>query len=1167
MPSYKDLAMAEVLIRDIAEELKDAYLDYAMSVIVGRAIPDVRDGLKPVQRRILYSMYEMNLTHDKPHVKCARVVGHVLGHYHPHGDAPVYEALVRMAQDFSMRYPLIDGQGNFGSIDGDEPAAMRYCVTSDTLILTDMGIVKIGEIVDAKPNSDNPVKLKVLSANGRINESDRLFHSGKRKVIKVVTKFGYEIEGSLNHPIVVLERDNDGRPKLKWKMLSQIKKGDYVAINRNVPMDWKDYEFRLNGKVFKINRDWAIILGAFVSEGYVELNREKGRYRALFVNSDKSFVDTVVRCVRNVGFDVSIYVRKLKSGKDLYEVYVLNKEFCEILEKLGVCRRSGEVEIPQAILRSGKESQKWFLKALFEGDGSVNVRKDGMSIYYHSSSLKLLKQIQILLLNFGIVSSLKRDGCNYRLIIYTQDAKKFAEEIGFLCTKNEKLKKALSKFKFNALNYDKIPYLSEYLRCKYNCKWIKKNNVSNYSRLRRNLEKLSEILDENDMKLVDFFLRTNYFFDKVVDVKECGVKDVYSIRVLSDCHSFIGNGFVNHNTECRLTELAEKMLEDIDKRTVDFQPNFDASRLEPVVLPAKVPNLLINGCTGIAVGMMTNIPPHNLREICDGIIAYIKNPDISVEELMEHVKGPDFPTGGVIVGREGILSVYKTGKGRIVLRGKVEIEGDRIIIREIPYMVNKAKLVEKIADLIRKDKLLAKTVRDESDREGIRIVIELKEDPYIALKKLFDHTPLKVTFNVICLALVENEPKLLNLKEMIAYYVDHRREVVKRKASYELEKAKERFHIVEGLVKAIERLDDIVNIIKSAKDTQRAKEELKTVLGITDKQAEAILNLRLQMLTKLEYEKLMNELEDLKVKIFDLEEILKNPKKVDEIIIRELEELKNRFGDNRRTEIIDEEVVFERVEEFGVVISNGSIKRFEIGKALRVKPKIAIRVRSDSKILLFSSDKAFCIDAKDVPLDLTPLSKFISSEDVRTAVPYVGEWVVLLSRDGYIKKVKLEEFANAKRAGIIAGENVAFARIYEEGDVLIATKNGYVVRFSSKEIPEYGRNAKGVKAVSLREGDEIAWISIGKGDFVLILTRDGYAKKVPIDEFRVTSRGAMGVIGVRGEIAVAEIVKGEEFYAYTDNGNAVKINLKRIPKEDRYKKGKKVAENIATIVI
>ncbi len=736
--------MTEVLIRDIAEELKDAYLDYAMSVIIGRALPDVRDGLKPVQRRILYAMYEMGLTRDRPHVKCARVVGHVLGNYHPHGDQPVYDALVRMAQDFSMRYPLIDGQGNFGSIDGDEPAAMRY-------------------------------------------------------------------------------------------------------------------------------------------------------------------------------------------------------------------------------------------------------------------------------------------------------------------------------------------------------------------------------------------------------------------------------------TECRLTEFAEEMLRDIEKSTVDFQPNFDASKLEPVVLPSRVPNLIVNGCTGIAVGMMTNIPPHNISEVCRGIIAYIKNPNISVEELMEYIRGPDFPTGGVIVGREGIVQAYKTGRGKIVLRGKVEVEGDRIVIREIPYMVNKAKLVEKIADLIRKDKLLAKTVRDESDRDGIRVVIELKEDPLSALKKLYAHTPLKVTFNVIMLALMNNEPRLMNLKELIAHYVDHRREVLRRKARYELKKAEERIHIVEGLMKAMERLDEVVELIRGSKSVKDARDSLTKLLGITDVQADAILQMRLQMLTKLEVESLKKEYEELSDKIDRLKEILSNPKKVDEIIIDELEEIRRRFGDGRRTEIVESDEL-KITKEFGVVVCDGSILRLNLGNSVGCKPDFALKASDEDTILLFSEDKAYSIECKEIPFDPTPLSKFISVENVETGVIARGS-VVLLSKDGNVKKVKAEEFSNAKRAGVIAGERIGFARLYEEGDVIVATRKGYVVRFRAEEIPEYGRTAKGIKAVSLREGDEISWLSLGEGDYVLILTRDGYAKRVPIEEFRLTARGAMGVLGAKGEIAVAEIIKEDVYYAYTEDGRVVKLNVRRIPVEDRYGRGKRIANSFSTLTV
>ncbi|MEM3698748.1 MAG: DNA topoisomerase (ATP-hydrolyzing), partial [Archaeoglobaceae archaeon] len=465
------------IIKDIGEELKSSYIDYAMSVIVGRALPDARDGLKPVQRRILYAMHEMQLHSTKSFRKCARIVGEVLGKYHPHGDAAVYDALVRLAQDFTMRYPLIEGQGNFGSIDGDPPAAMRY-------------------------------------------------------------------------------------------------------------------------------------------------------------------------------------------------------------------------------------------------------------------------------------------------------------------------------------------------------------------------------------------------------------------------------------TEARLAKIAEEMLADIEKETVDFMPNFDATLKEPVVLPARIPNLLVNGSSGIAVGMATNIPPHNLAEVCDAVIFCIENPNVTVEDLMKFIKGPDFPTGGEIVGMEGIEEAYKTGRGKIVVRGTVEVDKDRIVIKEIPYMVNKARLIESIAELVKEGKMEEiKAIRDESDREGIRIVIELKGSANSVLRKLYSHTNLETTFGIILLALHNNEPKIMNLLELIQCFVEHRREVTKRRISYELKKAKERLHIVEGLKIAIENLDEAIAIIRASKSPSEAKKSLMEKFNLSEAQAEAILQTRLQKLTSLEIEALIAEHEALVKSVNEMEQILADPKRIDEIVVKEMREIKEKYGD------------------------------------------------------------------------------------------------------------------------------------------------------------------------------------------------------------------------------------------------------------------------------
>lgn len=756
------------LTRDIAEELKSSYIDYAMSVIVGRALPDVRDGLKPVQRRILYAMHEMGLRSDKQFRKCARIVGEVLGKYHPHGDAAVYDALVRLAQDFTMRYPLIEGQGNFGSIDGDSPAAMRY-------------------------------------------------------------------------------------------------------------------------------------------------------------------------------------------------------------------------------------------------------------------------------------------------------------------------------------------------------------------------------------------------------------------------------------TEARLSKFAEEMLADIDKETVDFVPNFDATLKEPVVLPSKVPNLLVNGSSGIAVGMATNIPPHNLIEVCDAIVHFIKNPQATLEEIMEFIKGPDFPTGGQIVGVEGIIEAYRTGRGKLTVRGKVEIDEDRLIIREIPYMVNKARLVESIAELAKELEDI-RSIRDESDREGIRIVIELQNgsNPENVLRKLYTHTNLETTFGVTLLALVDNEPKILNIIEMISEFVKHRREIIKRRTTYELKKARERLHIVEGLKKVIEDIDNAIALIKASKSPSEAKKALMERFNLSELQADAVLQTRLQKLTSLEVQSLIEEHSSLVKTVSELESILAEPKRVDEILISELNEIKEKYGDARRTEIVAKEENFVIAEETLVLVtSEGFAKRMSpnvfkkqerggvgiIGAQLKDDEPVFFGLcRSDEKLLIFTDKgNAFWIDIEDIPkMDRTAngvsLKKLIRLEDEKiVSAVSVGSFddgeVIILSSNSYIKRVPLKEFENAKRAGIRASsENVEFATILKGEDVFMATREGYVLRLRADDIPVYSRNSRGVIAMRFHGNDRIAWITSGSSEKILLLTENGYGKKCETSKFRILHRGSKGIIGFRvsektGKVVLAELCDGGELFLISRDGYVIRMDLDEIPIQGRASSG------------
>ncbi|MDR5693784.1 MAG: DNA gyrase subunit A [Armatimonadota bacterium] len=746
------MAMEEskVIPRPIEEEMKASYLDYAMSVIVSRALPDVRDGLKPVQRRILYGMLELGLRPDAAYKKCARIVGDVMGRYHPHGDAPVYEALVRMAQEFSFRYPLVDGQGNFGSVDGDSPAAMRY-------------------------------------------------------------------------------------------------------------------------------------------------------------------------------------------------------------------------------------------------------------------------------------------------------------------------------------------------------------------------------------------------------------------------------------TEARLSSIAMEMLADIDKETVDFMPNFDQTMMEPTVLPARVPNLLMNGASGIAVGMATNIPPHNLSELVDALVYLVDRWDpekgyaADPEDLLKIVKGPDFPTGGLILGKEGIRDAYLKGKGSIPIRAKATIEelrGGRtaIVVTEIPYMVNKAALIERIAGLVREKKVTGITdLRDESDREGLRIVIELRRDanPQIVLNQLYKHTQMQTSFGAIMLALVDGIPRILTLKELLTHYLEHRRVVTERRIRHELSKAEQRLHIVEGLHIALQHLDEVLALIRKSKDVPSARKGLASKFGLSEVQADAILEMRLQRLTALEREKLEEEHRELLKRIASLREILLDPRKILGIVRQELLEIKERYGDERRTRILAKEAELEAedlIADTPVVVTLtrfGYIKRQPLdvyrsqrrggrgimGMETREEDVVEHAVvTTNHSFLLFFTDrgKVYRLKAYEVPeagrtargVALSNLVGISGGERVNAVIGLrsfeEAGHLFMVTKYGFAKKTGLMEFIHARRAGVIAvaldeGDELVGVR-HTDGtkELVLATRLGQAIRFHEKDIREMGRAARGVRAIRLRQGDEVVGVAeVHEGRTLLTVTDLGYGKRTPVEAYPLQRRGGKGVRNIR----------------------------------------------------
>lgn len=770
----------EILIED---EIKASYLDYSMSVIVSRALPDVRDGLKPVHRRILYAMNELGMTHDKPHKKSARIVGEVLGKYHPHGDSAVYQTMVRMAQDFNYRYMLVDGHGNFGSIDGDGAAAMRY-------------------------------------------------------------------------------------------------------------------------------------------------------------------------------------------------------------------------------------------------------------------------------------------------------------------------------------------------------------------------------------------------------------------------------------TEARMAKITQELLEDIDKNTINFRKNFDDSLDEPVVLPAKLPHLLLNGTAGIAVGMATNIPPHNLGELVDGIFALIDDPDISIAELATRIKGPDFPTGGIINGTEGIYEAYSTGRGKVVMRGKVEIEEKKngkeaIIIRELPYQVNKAKLIEKIAELVRDKKITGiSDLRDESDREGIRVVIELKrgENYELILNKLYKYTELQSTFGIIMLALVDNAPKILNLKDILNHYLKHRVEVITRRTKFELDKAEKRAHILEGFRIALDHIDEIIRIIRASKDTQEAMSGLISKFAFSDAQARAILDMRLQRLTGLERNKIEEEYAELVKEIARLKGILADEKEVYNIIKTELSFLKATYGDERRTVIESKrrEIGIEDLikdENVIVTVTNrGYIKRINTdsykaqnrgGKGIAAHATIEedfveqmYEANKLDVLMIFTNiGKVHHINVYDIPeasrqargkllenlINLQPGEKVKVIKKIRNFDD--NQDVFFLTKHGIVKKTKLGEFKNINRAGLRAinikeGDDLIYVDLTTgDSEIFIATKHGYSIRFHESDLRSLGRTASGVIGIKLRDDDEVvSGVIISNPDSdILTITENGFGKRTKLSEYNLQSRSGLGVINTKvtekiGKVVdVKEITADEDIMLITSNGILIRTSIENIP--------------------
>jgi DNA gyrase subunit A len=656
-------------------------------------------------------------------------------------------------------------------------------------------------------------------------------------------------------------------------------------------------------------------------------------------------------------------------------------------------------------------------------------------------------------------------------------------------------------------------------------------------------------------------------------------------------------------TEARMTEICQEMLRDLDRETVDFAPNYDGTREEPVVLPSAIPNLLMNGSSGIAVGMATNIPPHNLRELVDGLVALLDDPQLSVEALMRLIPGPDFPTAGLIYGTEGIREAYQTGRGLITMRARAVIEHSRrtgreqIIVTEIPYQLNKAKLVEKIAELVRDRKIDGiSDLRDESDREGMRVVIELARGAQaeVVLNQLYKQTPMQSTFGVIMLALVGNQPRIMPLKELMRQFLEHRKEVVTRRTRYDLRKARERAHILEGLRIALEHLDRVIQLVRAAESPASAREQLIATLALTEEQAQAILDMRLQRLTALERGKILQEHEELQQTIRELEGVLADEAKVRAIVKDELLTIKEKYGDERRTEIIEEAVELNiedliPQEDVAVTVSHGGyIKRTPARlyrsqhrggkgiKAMETKEEDFVEhfyiANTHHYILCFTNvGKVHWLKVYEIPEGtraakgkaLVNLLQLEDGESISAMVPVEdfasARYVVMATKRGLIKKTPLAAFGNPRAGGIRAisldeGDELIAVRLTDGSQhIFLGTAGGKAIQFREAEVRPMGRTARGVIGIDLEEGDVlVAMEVVTPGATMLTVCEHGYGKRTALDEYRVQGRGGKGLINVKVTerngrvVGIKQVTEADELMIMTTAGNLIRLPVREL---------------------
>jgi DNA gyrase subunit A len=1226
----KPLRISQIIEWGIHEKLKQmgSHLHSFLDAIIRNKIFFVK--VKKIAEEGSEITYDIQVQNKHEFVANGMISHNCLGKYHPHGDTAVYDSLVRMAQDFSLRYMLIDGQGNFGSIDGDNAAAMRYCVTGDTRIATDKGLIPINQI-----SKQENINIKVLSKDKKVHTASKWFDSGEHPTLKITTEQGYSLQGSYNHLILTLTADEFGKPTFAWKRFEQLQRGDIAVLERSRNTLWPKKQILLKRYIpkkqtraiktmlpQKLTEDLGFILGALLSEGFISTTKIE------FCNADKTFVEEFQKRWQRVFPDSTLhrFERSPSSyGKKKYwRLECHYRHTIQFLHALGLQPvLSREKTIPHILFHATESVVHSFLQAYFEGDGSISYSHKMTELSCCSVSQKLIEELQILLLRFGISSTRRFD--RYRLThkLYLRgrrNALRFYKNIGFFSDlKTKKLEYVLLHYTKHLSRFDYVPFISEFIREKTgHSTYSMKNNFDRYPAMQEHYQILChELLQKTGQKYASFFeyfLTCDYLFDTITTIQQGGVQRVYSLRVDSECHSFIGNGFINHNTECRLRKIAEELLADIEKETVLFVDNFDGSLKEPSVLPSKIPHLLINGTNGIAVGMATNIPPHNITEISKAVHILIDNPATDVQELLTIVKGPDFPTGGIIAGKSGIYSAYAKGYGKIHVKAKTHNEEkagrQKIIVDEIPYMVNKAMLLEEIAQYV-KDKVIQgiADLRDESDKDGMRIVIELKKDANtdVTLNQLYKHTRMQTTFAINMLALVNNEPKVLSIRESLLVFIEHRKDVITNRVTYDLRKAEEKAHILAGLIIALNDIDAAIALIKQSTSAEKARQGLMEKYTLSEIQAQAILDMKLQKLTSLEQNKIRDEQTALLKTIEDYKDILAKPQRILNIIKQDMIEIEQEYGDERKTAIIEaededitDESLIENIPMAVTITQAGYIKRLPldtykqqnrggkgvIGTTTKEEDIVEdIFVANNLDTLLFFTNNGIVhwLKVYEIPegtrqakgkaivnlLNLEPHTTITASIPIKQFKE--NNYLLMATKNGTIKKTSLIAYSKPRSGGIIAitldeGDTLVNVLLTDgTKEILLATKNGLAERFHESQCRPIGRSGKGVCGITLKGDDEVIAVEIADPQKTLLtITENGYGKRTALEEYRLINRGGIGVINIQCSerngtvVAVVSVSEEDDIMLISQTGITIRVPVKTISVIGRNTQGVRV---------